>query len=342
MAGLTVQINTNWLGRAFGLNTVSSTDVGKSPRYAKLDHALNWLCDIRDRATAIEALDVLESADDKTVSDIEVAKAYFKLKGLVTETCRANFSENLTSGHLRITGLDSKKPAEFFVSPAELQKVLLLPDWEKIADRFDNVHKDAAQSAFERLVLADTVEQQLSAYAELHQYVRPESRGALTWQIPAKGVPAFRLGTVGIPCCTEIAGLAEDLDLESTCHLLCSLHYDGKQVVTEFHDFGTEGVTERDAKSVLQSEIRFLRRTPMLSGVLALLRLHQHDDNDAVKLRREVEWITDSMYEGDGDRDYFALRCGQSAENLRIGLKEVLNSNFQTEISKLMVERGEA
>lgn len=355
MGSLTFTIASNCIGRLTGHDTLCLEDAGTSARWASLDKALDWICGTQ-RAGAIKALEVLKLAKEaesngggKKMSDRETLKAYFTLKGLVTKAHQSNFSEDLSAGRVSIAGLDSKGPVEFSVSHAELEKQeKMVSGWGKIADHFDDDHKEAARSAFERLALADTVECQLRAYADLHRNVRAESQAELTWAIPVEGVSVFRLGSVDIPCCTETAGLAADFNLESTCRLLYSMHYAGMRVVAEFHGFGapdvTPGVTTGGADSVIYSQIGFLHKTPKLADALKLLGLHEHDDEGAyaATLGIGVAWIAGQTVKGEQNVDDFASQCARSAMNLRISIKEVSLDHHYDLIGDTVILRPKA
>ncbi|VVE85924.1 hypothetical protein [Pandoraea sputorum] len=323
MPELSVTIKTNWFGNAVGLNAVSSTDADKGAWRTRLDKLLNWVCGA-DRTSAVEALNVLKSAktgghqrtDGTIFGDRATLEAYLKLKSLVPGKYQPNFLEQLSSGELRVSiaGLDAGQPVSFAVPADDVRDVV----WGQIAQQFDKSRKLLAYEAIKCLVSADTVTQQVCTCADLLAYAPPPD-SALTWQIPAKGAPFFRLGTVDIPYCAAPAGHAADLLPEDIAHVLCSIRYDGECVITGFHDLAARYRQEESDVGVIEAELSFLKDAPQLVDALKLLRLHELNDDKgdyAFDLGREIEPIAIQMHEGDGDPKLFATRCGENAQRL--------------------------
>ncbi|AKK25124.1 hypothetical protein [Pandoraea oxalativorans] len=327
MAELSVKIKTNWIGSAIGLNTVSSTDAVKGPWRTRLDQLLNWVCDA-DRTSAIELLNELkfaknagaQSKDGTILGDRATLETYLKLKSLIPDKYQPNLWEELSSGHLKfsIAGLDEGGPVSFSVHADDVRDVV----WGQISEKIVPSNKGLAYTALGRLLSADTLTRQGRAYADLLKYAPPSRDSALTWQIPAKGDPVFRLGTLDIPYCTPTTGRAEhlDLDYEDTSRVLCSMHYDGECVVTGFHDFAAQDLKEQSTDGMLEAQLSFLQQAHRLVDALKLLKLHEHGHDDgqyAFDLGCKVESIAAVMWEGEGDDpDLFVGRCSKNAQTL--------------------------
>lgn len=341
MAELTLYIKTNSIGRALGLNTVSSADADRGRWRALLDPVVNWVSDA-DRSGAIKALNVLKSArdaaydskDGTVLGDRATLQAYSKLKSVVADEHQPNFSEQLSSGELKlaITGLDNGQTVSFAVPADDVRDEV----WDSIGQQFPRTGKDRAYEAVGRLLTADTVTQQVCAYAELLGQAWSPNSAALTWQIPAQGTPVFRLGTLDIPYCTPISGPGahRNLDAEVTSRALCSMHYDGKCVVTEFRKLAEQHSPAKSTDGVNASDLRFLRQAPQLVDAFKLLRLYEHGRDQGKygdALRREVETIASQMRDGTKDPKYpsaFELQCGDNVTNM-IGCLKTLDEATQ-------------
>ncbi|AJC22322.1 hypothetical protein RO07_20835 [Pandoraea pulmonicola] len=183
----------------------------------------------------------------------------------------------------------------------------------KLADCFRWSNKEAAKVAIFRLAHASTAAQQLSFFSELKQYVAHGWQNSLTWQIRSDNPPIFRIGEVGIECCAPPENAAADhfvFDLEDTCRLLCSMHYDGDNVVSEFHRFAVKTMSGRTADAVLAAQERFLDEAPNLLSAMKLIGLPQ--DHSYREIGPTVERI---IYEATGNVDA-AARAGHNAVNL--------------------------
>ncbi|WP_150623624.1 hypothetical protein [Pandoraea horticolens] len=183
----------------------------------------------------------------------------------------------------------------------------------KLADFFRWSNKEAAKVAIFRLAHEGTAAQQLSFFCELKQYVTNEWQNSLTWQIFSDNPPVFHIGEVGIRGCTvsEIAPTDHIVfDLEDTCRLLCSMHYDGSSVISEFHRFAVGTVAGRSADSVLAAQERFLSDAPNLLSALKLIGLPQ--DHSFRDIGPTVERM---VHEMTGDVDA-AARAAHNAVNL--------------------------
>lgn len=341
MAELTVKINTNWLGSALGLNTVSSADADRAGWRALLDPVVNWVSDA-DRSGAIKALDVLKSARDvaydskkgTVLGDRATLQAYSKLKSVVTDEYQPNFSEHLSSGELKlsIAGLDNGQTISFAMPADDVRDEV----WGQIGKQFPRTGKERAYEAVGQLLTADTVTQQVCAYAKLLERASSPNSAELTWQIPAQGAPVFRLGTLDIPYCTPIIGHGahRDLGAQVTSRALCSMHYDGKCVVTGFHDFAAQHRPAKGTDGVNASELGFLRQAPQLVDAFKLLGLYEHGRDQGKygdDLRREVERFATGMDGGTGDEDYldsFELQCGDNVTKM-IGCLKTLGESSQ-------------
>jgi hypothetical protein len=195
--------------------------------------------------------------------------------------------------------------------------------WGKIADWFLGTKREAAKVALFRLAHADTLAQQLSSFSELKQYVAPARQDSLTWQISDNDPPVFRIGDFDIPCHAATENTMANLpafDLEDRSRLLCSMRYDGQNVVSEYHHFaaGTLSLPEsdRNADAVLAAQERFLNLTPSLLHALKLIGLDKNDvkGDFARDTSRAVERMVLQMA---GDKDT-AARAARNAENLSI------------------------
>jgi hypothetical protein len=268
-----------------------------------------------------------QSKDGTTIlGDRATLETYLKLKSLITDQYQPNLWEELSSGHLKlsIARLDEDGPVTFAVPVDDVRDVV----WDQIAKKVDPSNKVLAHEALGRLLHADTLTQQGRAYADLLKYAPPSRDSALTWQIPANGDPVFRLGTLDIPYCKPTTGRAEylDLDCEDTARVLCSMHYDGECVVTGFQDFAAQDLKEKSIDGMIQAQLSFLQQNHRLVDALKLLKLHEHGNDNGVyedDLRRKVESIAYGMHDGNGDPDFFAIRCGGNAPIL-IGCLEKL------------------
>lgn len=340
MSTLTFEIRTNSIGRTLGLHQVASTDPDKGFLRARLDRLLNplldWVCEA-DRSSAIEALDVLKSANTAgsrsehgdLCGDGATLDAYLKLKSLATKEYRLNFSEQLSSGNLKlcIAGLDADRSVSIAV-PAQTHGVREMV-WSQIAEHITPPNTHLARTAIDSLLNAGTVTQQVAAYAELLDYAREPLSSALTWQIPANEGPVFRLGTLDIPYCASPREPVAQRDLpldaclgtdsEDLARALCSMHYDEQWLVAGFHDFGARNLTELNTDAMIKLQSAFMQQAPQLVDALKLLGLHRRrDDNGeyAWTFGLEVERIAAGMHRGNGDAQDFGSRCSSNAQRL--------------------------
>ncbi|SUA92826.1 Uncharacterised protein [Pandoraea pulmonicola] len=115
-------------------------------------------------------------------------------------------------------------------------------------------------------------------------------------------------------------------DFEDRSRLLCSMRYDGQNVVSEYHHFaeGTLSLPEsdRNADAVLAAQERFLNLTPCLIRALKLIGLDQNDvrGDFARDISRTVEH---TVFQMAGDKDT-AARAARNAENLSIFASNVM------------------
>ncbi|VVE24058.1 hypothetical protein PHO31112_03285 [Pandoraea horticolens] len=201
--------------------------------------------------------------------------------------------------------------------------------WGKIADWVLGTKVEAAKVALFRLAHADTLAQQLSSFSELKQYVAPARQDSLTWQISDSDSPVFRIGDFDIPCHAATENTMANLppfDLDDRCRLLCSMHYDGQNVVSEYHHFAAETLSlpesERNADAVLAAQERFVSLTPSLLRSLKLIGLDQNDvqGDFGRDISQTVERMVSQMT---GDEDT-AVRAARNAENLSIFASNIM------------------
>ncbi|VVE23583.1 hypothetical protein PHO31112_03260 [Pandoraea horticolens] len=201
--------------------------------------------------------------------------------------------------------------------------------WGKIADWVLGTKSEAAKVALFRLSHADTLAQQLSSFSELRQYVAPARQDSLTWQISDSDSPVFRIGDFDIPCHAATENTMANLppfDLDDRCRLLCSMHYDGQNVVSEYHHFAAETLllpeSDGNADPVLAAQERFVSLTPSLLRSLKLIGLDQNDvqGNFARDIHQTVERMVSQMT---GDKDT-AVRAARNAENLSIFASNIM------------------
>lgn len=316
---LSVTIKANPLGDLFGLNKVSATPPGESRWFALLDPVVNWVCGA-DRSGAIEALDVLQSVEAKyhgkdgtVLGNSATLQAYLKLKSLVIDDYRRNFSERPSREHLEfsISGLDAGRSVNFKVPANDVSDVVL----DQIAKQLSLTCAPHAKQAVENLLNAHTPTEQLCAYADLATYALPSPNSVLTWQIPNEGTPVFRLGALDIPYCTPTTGAAAPVSLgdKTTASVLCSMHYDGKCVITGFQGKSTA--------EMITSPRELFQQAPQLLDALKLLSLHGYE----AEFLHAVESFSRGMCDGNGDADLFAQRCAGNAVQLVNSLKRLEN-----------------
>jgi hypothetical protein len=204
--------------------------------------------------------------------------------------------------------------------------------WGKIADWFLGTKTEAAKVALFRLAHSDTLAQQLSSFSELKRYVAPARQDSLTWQISDNNPPVFRIGDFDIPCHAATEDTMANLppfDLEDRSRLLCSMHYDGQNVVSEFHHFAAETLSlpesERNADAVLGAQERFLNLTPSLLHAMKLIGLHENDAQG--DFARDIgETVEHMIFQMTGDEDT-GVRAARNAENLSIFASDIMRNN---------------
>ncbi|SUA92370.1 Uncharacterised protein [Pandoraea pulmonicola] len=118
-------------------------------------------------------------------------------------------------------------------------------------------------------------------------------------------------------------------DLEDRSRLLCSMHYDGQNVVSEFHHFAAETLSlpesDRNADAVLEAQERFLNLTPSLLHALKLIGLPENDVQG--DFAREIsETVEHMIFQMTGDEDT-GVRAARNAENLLIFASDIMRNN---------------
>ncbi|VVE54484.1 hypothetical protein PHO31112_04930 [Pandoraea horticolens] len=193
--------------------------------------------------------------------------------------------------------------------------------WGKIADWFLGTKVEAAKVALFRLAHADTLAQQLTSFSELKRYVAPARQDLLTWQISDNDPPVFQIGDFEILCHAVTENTMANLppfDLDDRARLLCSMHYDGQNVVSEYHYFAAQSLafTERTPDAVRAAQERFLSLNPNLLRAVKLIGLDQNDvkGDFARDMSLTVERMVSQMTE---DEDT-TVRAARNAESLSI------------------------
>jgi hypothetical protein len=193
--------------------------------------------------------------------------------------------------------------------------------WGKIADWFLGTKIEAAKVALFRLAHADTLAEQLSSFSELKRYAAPARQDLLTWQISDNDPPVFRIGDFDIPCHAATENTMANLppfDLDDRARLLCSLHYDDQNVVSEYHYFAAQSLAfaERTPDAVRKAQERFLSLTPNLLRAVKLIGLDQNDVQG--DFARDISRTVGRMvYQTTGDEDT-TVRATRNAEDLSI------------------------
>ncbi|SUA93118.1 Uncharacterised protein [Pandoraea pulmonicola] len=107
-------------------------------------------------------------------------------------------------------------------------------------------------------------------------------------------------------------------DLDDRARLLCSMRYDGQNVVSEFHHFAAQSstLTERTPKAVRAAQERFLSLTPNLLRAVKLIGLDQNDVQG--DFARDMSLTVGRMVSQLTGDENISVRAARNAEDLSI------------------------